>query len=71
MSSRPGWSITKSLGLDQGFPGMTSSVTLGITNVGTGPVFNATLCSAAGFLRLRPEWRLHYEDLRHTRADAI
>ncbi len=38
--------LTKSFGLSGGFPGMTSSVTLGITNAGSTPVYNATLSSS-------------------------
>ncbi len=40
-----GMVLTKSFGLGEGFPGMTSSVSLGMTNLGSGPVFNATLSS--------------------------
>ena len=39
--------LTKSFALGAGFPGMTSPVTLGIANVGSIPVYNATVSSTA------------------------
>jgi len=41
-----GVEIAKSFGPNAGFPGMTSSVTLGIVNAGSTPVYNATLISS-------------------------
>jgi uncharacterized repeat protein (TIGR01451 family) len=42
-----GLSLTKSFGLTGGFPGMTTSVVVGIVNKGTTPVYNATVSSGA------------------------
>lgn len=40
-----GITLTKAFALPGGFPGMTSSVTLGVENIGTVTVYNATLIS--------------------------
>ncbi len=56
--------LTKSFSLNAGFPGMTTSVSVGVSNVGSNPVSNATVSSSEDKLRLSGQRGDHVQDLR-------